>query len=154
MQNGIDEKWMAVALDEARLAFEEGEVPVGAVIVRGDELLARTHNLCETRTLATAHAEMLAIEAASKRLGGWRLSDATLYVTLEPCPMCMGALINARIGRIVYAAKDARAGACGSLLNLSAYPLEARPVSLGGVLAQESQLLLRRFFAQRRVSHG
>lgn len=150
----VDEKWMRVALDEARLAFEAGEVPVGAVIVRDDEMLARAHNLCETRGLATAHAEMLAIEDASRRMGGWRLSDATLYVTLEPCPMCTGALINARIGRIIYAAKDARAGACGSLLNLPAYPLEARPLCEGGVLAEESQQLLRSFFAQKRRSHG
>ena len=154
MLNRVDEKWMAIAIEEARLAAMAGEVPVGAVIVRGDELLAQTHNLCETRGLATAHAEMLAIEEASRRVGGWRLSDATLYVTLEPCPMCTGALINARIGRIVYAAKDARAGACGSLVNLPAYPLEARPICEGGVLAEESQQLLRSFFAQKRRIHG
>ncbi len=145
-----DEKWMSVAMEEARIAFDMGEVPVGAVIVRGDEELARAHNLCETRGLATAHAEMLAIEAASARVGGWRLSDATLYVTLEPCPMCTGAIINARIGRVVFAARDARAGACGSLLNLPAYPLEARPQCTCGVLEEESKQLLRDFFARRR----
>lgn len=154
MSRTVDEKWMMEALGEARIAFGAGEVPVGAVIVRGDEELARAHNLCETRGLATAHAEMLAIEEASRRVGGWRLSDATLYVTLEPCPMCTGALINARIGRIVYAAKDARAGACGSLVNLPAYPLEAKPICDGGVLAEESQQLLRTFFAQKRRTHG
>lgn len=154
MSYAVDEKWMAVALEEARIAFDAGEIPVGAVIVRGDEELARAHNLCEVRGLATAHAEMLAIEEASRRVGGWRLSDATLYVTLEPCPMCTGALINARIGRIVFAAKDARAGACGSLVNLPAYPLEAKPLCESGVLAEESQQLLRSFFAQKRRTHG
>ena len=127
---------------------------MGAVIVRGEELLARAHNLCEARGLATAHAEMLAIEEASRRVGGWRLSDATLYVTLEPCPMCTGALINARIGRIVFAARDARAGACGSLVNLPAYPLEAKPICESGVLAEESRMLLRDFFVKRRDSRA
>lgn len=153
MGGPIDEKWMSVAMEEAKLAFAAGEIPVGAVIVRGDEELARAHNLCETRHCATAHAELLAIEAASARLGGWRLSDTTLYVTLEPCPMCTGAAINARVGRIVFAAKDARAGACGSLLSLPSYPLEVRPICESGLMEEESKQLLRDFFAQKRRGH-
>ena len=145
-----DEKWMRIALEEAKIAADAGEIPVGAVIVRGDEEIARAHNLCERTGQATAHAELLAIEAASRAVGSWRLSDATLYVTLEPCPMCAGAAINARVGRIVFAAKDARAGACGSLINLPAYPLEARPECIGGVLADESRVLLSDFFARMR----
>ena len=146
----MDEKWMLVALEEAKIAAEMGEVPVGAVIVRGDEEISRAHNLCEAKPSATAHAEMLAIEEACRRVGSWRLSDATLYVTLEPCPMCTGAIINARLGRVVFAARDARAGACGSLLNLPAYPLEARPQCECGILEDASKQLLREFFARRR----
>ena len=141
---------MRIALEEAKIAADAGEIPVGAVIVRGDEEIARAHTLCERTGQATAHAELLAIEAASRAVGSWRLSDATLYVTLEPCPMCAGAAINARVGRIVFAAKDARAGACGSLINLPAYPLEARPECIGGVLADESRVLLSDFFARMR----
>ena len=145
-----DEIWMREALTEAQLAFEAGEIPVGAVIVRDGEILARAHNRCERDGDATAHAEMLAIREACGKSGSWRLPDATLYVTLEPCPMCAGAAINARIGRIVFAAKDARMGACGSLLNLPAYPLESRPICEQGLLAEESQALLRAFFARLR----
>ena len=111
-----DLRWMSLALEEARLAMQEGEVPVGAVIVRNGLLLSRAHNLCERETDATAHAECLAIGQACRKASSWRLSDCTLYVTLEPCPMCAGAAVNARVGRIVYAAKDPRAGALGSLL--------------------------------------
>lgn len=145
-----DEKWMRMALSEAAMAAEKGEIPVGAVIVCNGEPIARAHNLCEAETRATAHAEILAIEEACRRLGRWRLSDCTLYVTLEPCPMCAGAAINARIGRIVFAAKDARAGACGSLVNLPSYPLETRPVCECGLMQEESLALLRAFFADLR----
>ena len=145
-----DASMMRLALKEALSAAAKGEVPVGAVIVRNGEVIARAHNLCETRHDATAHAECLAIAMAGERLGTWRLHDCTLYVTLEPCPMCTGAAINARIGRIVYAAKDPRAGACGSLLRLQSYPLECSPLCECGVLEEESLALLRQFFAQRR----
>ena len=145
-----DIKWMREALDEAKLAFDAGEIPVGAVIVQNGEVIARAHNCCERDGDATAHAEMLAIRDACRKMGSWRLSDATLYVTLEPCPMCTGALINARIGRVVFAAKDARAGACGSLLNLPSYPLEAKPICESGVLENEAQALLRAFFLRLR----
>ncbi len=144
------EKWMRVALREAELAAEAGEIPVGAVIVKDGEEVARAHNLCETQHDPTAHAEVQAIRAAAQKLGSWRLSGCTLYVTLEPCPMCTGASVNARVDRIVYAAKDPRAGACGSLCDLPAYPLECRPECIGGVCADEARALLREFFQKRR----
>ncbi len=141
---------MRLALEQAEMAEREGEIPVGAVLVRNGEALAQTCNRCERDKDATAHAECLAISQACRTLGSWRLSDCTLYVTLEPCPMCMGAAINARVGRIVFGAKDARAGACGSLLDLSSYPLEARPECVGGVMEPEARLLLQRFFSKMR----
>lgn len=149
-ESSRDAVWMRMALEEARLAEKAGEVPVGAVIVRGDELLARAHNRCERDGSAIAHAETLAIAEACRRVGHWRLSDCTLYVTLEPCPMCAGAAINARIGRVVFAARDPRMGACGGLLDLSAYPLEIRPCYEWGLMETESRALLRSFFAEMR----
>lgn len=145
-----DEKWMKIAIEEAELAALDGEVPIGAVVVQGDRLIARTHNRCEADCDATAHAELLAVREASRTLGRWRLEDCTLYVTLEPCPMCTGALINARIGRVVFAAKDPRAGAMGSLIDLPAYPLQVRPATTVGVLEDESLALLRQFFQRLR----
>lgn len=145
-----DEKFMKMALAEAEKAFDAGEIPVGAVIVRDGEVIARAHNLCEAQNDPTAHAELLAIRAAGERLGTWRLSECTLYVTLEPCPMCTGAAINARVGRIVFGAKDPRAGACGSLCNLPAYPLECKPEITHGIEDARSRELLRAFFAQKR----
>lgn len=141
---------MRIALQEAECAAKEGEIPVGAVVVRNGELIAKAHNLCERDANATAHAETLAIAEACRKIGSWRLSDCTLYVTLEPCMMCAGAAVNARIGRIVYAAKDARAGACESLLKLSFYPLECKPNCHGGVLQEESLALLQKFFLKLR----
>ena len=141
---------MRKALAQAAQAAERGEIPVGAVIARDGEILCATHNLCEELHDATAHAERLAISEAGKRVGSWRLSDCTLYVTLEPCPMCTGAAINARIGRIVYAAKDPRAGACESLVKLPAYPLESTPNCEGGLLEEEALLMLRTFFLKKR----
>ena len=145
-----DEAMMQLALAEARLAKDAGEIPVGAVIACDGNVISSAHNLCETNHSAIAHAEMLAIDAACKKLGRWRLSDCTLYVTLEPCPMCTGAAINARIGRIVFATKDARAGACGSLINLPVYPLEAHPMCECGLLQKDAAELLSSFFADRR----
>ena len=141
---------MQKALAEAAIAAENGEIPVGAVIVKNGEILCTAHNLCEEFHDATAHAERLAISEAGRLTGSWRLSDCTLYVTLEPCPMCTGAAINARIGRIVYAAKDPRAGACESLVKLPAYPLESAPICECGVLEGESLQLLRSFFLKKR----
>lgn len=145
-----DIEMMRLALAEAKKAAEKGEIPIGAVVCRGEEVIAVAHNLCETNKKATHHAEMLALDAASEKIGSWRLSDCDLYVTLEPCPMCMGAAIRSRVRRVVYGARDARAGACGSLVNLSAYPLEASPDCVEGILAQESVELLQKFFQERR----
>ena len=145
-----DLTFMEMALEEAERAKALGEIPVGAVIVRNGEVIAREKNLRETERMATAHAELLAVEDACRTLGTRRLSDCTLYVTLEPCPMCAGALVSARIGRIVFGAKDPRAGACGRLLDLFAYPLEARPTILGGVLEERCLMILRSFFEDKR----
>lgn len=145
-----DEKWMRMALAEAQKAADEGETPVGAVLVAGGELIAAGHNAREAKHDVTSHAEMETIRAAASRKGDWRLSDMTLYVTLEPCPMCAGAILAARIPRVVYGAKDATAGAMGSVLNLSRYPLGARPEVVSGVLADESRALLQSFFRSRR----
>lgn len=145
-----DEHFMRQALTQAAIAAEKGEIPIGAVIVKDDQILCATHNLCEELHDATAHAERLAISEAGKRMGSWRLSDCTLYVTLEPCPMCTGAAINSRIARIVYAAKDPRAGACESLVKLPAYPLESTPVCEGGLLEEEALEMLRTFFLKKR----
>lgn len=148
--NCLDEQWMRIALEEAECAAELGEIPVGAVVVRNGELISKAHNQCEADSNATAHAEALAIARACKVLGSWRLSECTLYVTLEPCLMCAGAAVNARIGRIVYAAKDPRAGACESLIRISSYPLECKPICHGGILQEESLKLLRNFFSKLR----
>ena len=150
MEYSSDLQWMRLAMEEAKLAAQSGEVPVGAVLVQNGALIAKTHNFCMTHAMATAHAEMLAINQACQTLGSWRLSDCTLYVTLEPCPMCAGAIVNARIPRVVFAAKDPRAGAFGSLMDLTRYPLESRPVVEHGLLAEEALTLLRDFFAELR----
>jgi len=141
---------MRQALAKAREAAEMGEVPVGAVIVRNGEIIAAAGNRRECNHCATAHAELLAIEQACAAVGGWRLHDCTLYVTLEPCPMCAGAIVNARVGRVVYGCKDARAGAMGSVLNLPRYPLNHRPQVTVGVCEDACRMLLREFFEQRR----
>ena len=142
---------MTFALDEARAARHHGDVPVGAVIVIDGEIVARRHNERELTGDPTAHAELLAVRDAATARGDWRLSDATLYVTLEPCSMCAGALVNARLGRLVFATPDLKAGACGSLYNLGADPRLNHEVPMTvGVLADEAAALLRAFFAQRR----
>jgi tRNA(adenine34) deaminase len=145
-----DKKWMQLALEQARLCAEAGEPPIGAVLVCGEELVVAEHNHRERDFDITSHAEIEVLRAAGAKRRDWRMGDCTLYVTLEPCPMCAGALAGARIGRIVFGAKDPRAGACGSLLNLFAYPLEARPEVVSEVLSEDSLALLRDFFAKRR----
>ncbi|MBQ7338106.1 MAG: tRNA adenosine(34) deaminase TadA [Clostridia bacterium] len=152
MLKNTDQEWMAYALTLARQAAEHGDVPVGAVLVREGEAIAAAGNRREADGVATAHAELLCVEQACRKLGRWRLSDCTLYVTLEPCPMCAGALINARIGRVVFGAKDAKAGACGSVLNMDAYPLNHRLRAEGGVLACECAAVLSEFFEKKRES--
>ena len=146
----LDRAWMMLALNEAREAFENGEIPVGAVIVKDGTCIAAAHNRCERDHDATAHAERLAIERACKTLGSWRLSGCTMYVTLEPCPMCAGAAVSARISEVVYGAKDARAGAFGSLMDLSTLPLEHCPNVRYGLLSDEAQSLMREFFSKMR----
>ena len=146
-----DTELMREALREAELAAALGEVPVGAVVARNGEIVARAHNLRESGKNATYHAELLAIDAACRALGGWRLWQCELFVTLEPCPMCSGAIINSRLRRVVYGAKDPKAGCCGSLTDLSALPFNHHPVVEQGLLEEESAALLRQFFARLRA---
>jgi len=142
---------MTVALAEAERAAAEGEVPVGAVVIAGGRVIARRHNEREARHDPTAHAEVLALRDAANVLGRWRLSDATVVVTLEPCPMCAGALVAARVGGVVFGASDPRAGACGSLYNLCADPRMNHEVAVTpGVMADEAARLLEQFFSERR----
>ena len=145
-----DDIYMKQALELARRAAQMGEVPVGAVVVRNGEVIGAAGNRRECDHSATAHAELLAIEQACKQVGSWRLSDCTLYVTLEPCPMCAGAIVNARVGRVVFGCKDARAGAMGSVLNLPSYPLNHRPQCTYGVSEAECRAVLQEFFVARR----
>jgi tRNA(adenine34) deaminase len=146
-----DEYFMRLALREAARALEHDDVPIGAVIVHEGEVLAASRNERELRRDPTAHAEMLALREASWKLESWRLLDTVLYVTLEPCAMCAGAIVLARVPRVVYAAEDPKAGAAGSVLNVLAEPrLNHRPTVAGGLLAQDAAELLRAFFASRR----
>ena len=147
-----DIEFMREALELARLAADMGEIPVGALVVDSNsgEVIARAHNLRENNKLATAHAEILAIEAACRKRGGWRLNGCTLYVTLEPCPMCAGAIINARVPMLVYGAADAVSGSCGSVIDLFFERYGHRPKVLGGVLGEEAAALLRAFFTSLR----
>ena len=146
-----DADFMRIALHEAELAATEGEVPVGAVLVCDQRVVGRGRNACERLQDATAHAEMVAITAASQALGTWRLEDCTLYVSLEPCPMCLGACLNARVKRVVYGALEPKCGACGSVVDLSSPPgYNHRITVTGGVLGEESSDLLNRFFRALR----
>lgn len=143
---------MTVALDEAEAALEHGDVPVGAVVVRDGQVIARRHNEREITNDPTAHAEVLALRDAAAAIGSWRLDECTLYVTLEPCVMCAGALLNARIGRLVYGAADLKAGATASLYNVCADPrLNHNPPVTHGVLAEPAADLLSGFFAGKRA---
>ncbi len=144
-----DELFMRLALEEAEKAREEDEVPVGAVIVRNGEIIARAYNTREYGKNALYHAEIKAIDEACKALGGWRLVGCTMYVTLEPCPMCAGAIVNARVERVVYGAPDHKAGAFGTMLNLTDYPL-FKPQITSGVLADECAQILTNFFKNKR----
>lgn len=145
-----DERFMRKALTLAREAAAEGEVPVGAVLVRNGAVIATGRNRREAAKQALAHAEIEAIEEACRVLGGWRLSGCTLYVTLEPCPMCAGAIINARVDRLVFGAPDPKAGSCGSLTDLFALPYNHQPAVAKGVLETECAEILRQFFRQLR----
>jgi tRNA(adenine34) deaminase len=146
-----DENFMRHAIAEAERALEHGDVPVGAVLVRGGEVIGAGHNERELREDPTAHAEMIAIREAARVLGSWRLLDTVLYVTLEPCAMCAGAIVLGRIPRVAYGAEDPKAGAAGSVLDILAEPrLNHRPQVDGGVLAGECAALLLEFFRTRR----
>ena len=145
-----DEALMRAALAQAELAAQAGEVPVGAVVARRGMIVASAHNTRETERNATHHAELLAIDGACRALGGWRLWECELFVTLEPCPMCAGAIINSRIRRVVYGARDAKAGCCGSVTDLFALPFNHSPQVEGGLLEEESAALLAAFFERLR----
>ena len=151
----LAERMMALAIERAREAERHGDVPIGAVVARKGEVLATAGNERELRADPTAHAEILAIRAAADALGGWRLPGTTLYVTLEPCAMCAGAIVLARIPEVVYGTADPKAGAAGSVLNVLAEPaLNHRPEVTSGVLEAECAALLRDFFAARRSGEG
>jgi tRNA(adenine34) deaminase len=146
-----DERHMRLALRLADEAARKGDVPIGAVVARGDDVLGSAGNQRELRRDPTAHAEVLALREAAERLGGWRLLEATLYVTLEPCPMCAGAIVLARVPRVVYGAADPKAGSAGSVLDILGEPrLNHRPQVDGGLLADEAAALLDAFFSARR----
>ena len=150
IQQRSDEYYMALALEQARLAAALGEVPVGAVVVRGGEVIAAACNRRESGQNALAHAECLAVSAACRARSGWRLWDCTLYVTMEPCPMCAGAVLNSRLARVVYGVPDPRAGCCGSVTDLFTLLPGHRPALCSGVLADEIAPLLSDFFARMR----
>ena len=147
----MDEQFMEEALRLAQQAAREGEVPVGCVIVKGTEIVGRGRNRREKEKNALCHAEIEAIHDACSRLGGWRLWECTLYVTLEPCPMCAGAIINARIPRVVYGAGDQKCGACGSVCNLFSMAFNHHPVVEKGVLEDRCSALLQSFFKELRI---
>ena len=146
-----DEYFMRLALREAERAQEHEDVPIGAVVAHGGEVIAAAHNERELRQDPTAHAETIALREAAKALGTWRVLEAVLYVTLEPCSMCAGAIVLARVPRVVFGASDPKAGACGSVLDVLGEPrLNHRPEVAGGLLAEECGALLSEFFASRR----
>ena len=149
-----DERFMQAALELARQAADEGEVPVGAVVVRDGAVIAGGRNRREIGRHALAHAEIEAIDGACRALGGWRLGGCTLYVTLEPCPMCAGAILSARIPRVYYGARDRAMGACGGVLNLFMEDFPARPALVGGVLREECHQVLADFFRSLRGPNG
>jgi tRNA(adenine34) deaminase len=149
------ERYMSYALREAERALEKGEVPVGCVIVLDGAIIGKAHNQRELLQDPTAHAEMLAITQAANGMGTWRLENARLYVTLEPCPMCAGAIINSRIAEVYYGATDPKAGCCGSLMNLCEDPrFNHRPKVHGGLMAEECGGILTNFFRAIRADKG
>lgn len=151
MEQDQDQHYMRLALRQAALAPEVGEIPIAAILVHRGEVLASAHNYREISQDPTAHAEMIVIRRAAERLGTWRLTETTLYVTVEPCSMCAGAIIQSRIGRLVFGARDPKAGACGSIFDIPAeHRLNHRVEVVGGLLERECQTLLRKFFKPLR----
>ncbi|MBR1686168.1 MAG: tRNA adenosine(34) deaminase TadA [Clostridia bacterium] len=150
-----DHEGMLMALAEAQKAYDAGETPVGAVLVREGKIVARAHNLQETLHDPTAHAEMQCLRLAAQEKGDWRLPDSTLYVTLEPCPMCAGAMVMSRLGRVVYGASDPEKGCCGSIYDLPNDPaLHSRTRWTADILAKDCESLLTAFFQERRQTHS
>ena len=145
-----DTEYMKMAIALAKAAAEEDEVPIGALLVHRGEVIAKAYNRREQNKCATHHAEVLAIEEGCRRLGGWRLPDCTLYVTMEPCAMCAGAIVNARIDRVVFGIPDIRFGAFGSLFDLSKLPTNHKPTVEGGLLQDECLSLLQEYFKKKR----
>ncbi|MDG5790112.1 tRNA adenosine(34) deaminase TadA [Evansella sp. AB-P1] len=146
-----DEQYMMEALGEAQKAEECEEVPIGAVVVYNNKIIARGYNLREKKQLSTSHAEMIAIQEACREIGSWRLEECTLYVTLEPCPMCAGAIVQSRIRRVVYGAADPKAGCCGTLMNLLDEPRFNHQVPVtSGVLEEKCSEILKQFFKKIR----
>jgi tRNA(adenine34) deaminase len=151
IDSSVDEKWMALAIEQAKLAERIDEVPVGAVLVQDDQLIANAHNQPITNNDPTAHAEIQLLRAAGKQLNNYRLPNTTLYVTLEPCTMCLGAMIHARISRIVFGAYDEKTGVCGSCQDLSTSECFNHSIEIkGGVLSDKCKQLLQQFFKKRR----
>ena len=146
-----DEKYMKEAMKQAKKAYKLGEVPIGCVIVHEGQIIGRGYNRRNTDKNTLAHAEITAINRASKVIGDWRLEDCTLYVTLEPCPMCAGAIINSRIKRVVFGASDPKAGAFGSVVNLNSLPFNHKPEIESGVLCHDCSAILTDFFKELRV---
>ena len=142
--------FMNEALKEAKIAFDKGEVPVGAVIVRNGEIIATGRNMREEKKNALSHAEIEAINNACKKLGSWRLDDCEMYVTLEPCPMCTGAIINSRIKTLIFGAYDLKAGSVDSVINLCDYPYNHKPEIYGGIMEDECLEILQKFFKKLR----
>lgn len=150
-QYDIDVYYMGLALEEAKLAYQEGEVPIGAILVHNDTIIARAHNQREKDHDATKHAELMVIQKACQILKRWRLSGTTLYVTIEPCPMCAGAIINSRVDRVVYGSYDSKAGAVESLFHvLSHASLNHAPEVISGIRAEECRAIIKDFFRMRR----
>ena len=146
-----DEEYMTLCIELAKKAAQMGECPVGAIVIDGDgQIIGRGYNRRETDNSPTAHAEIIAIEEAARKLDSWRLSDCTLYVTLEPCPMCAGAIINSRIKRLVYGAFDEKGGACASLMNIFEYPFNHKPLVRSRIMMDECAALLTEFFKNLR----
>ena len=145
------EYYMRLAIEEAKKAYALDEVPIGAVIVRNDEVIARAHNLKHTMNMATRHAEIIAIEEASQKINNWRLTDAILYVTIEPCSMCAGAVYSARIKTVVYGGRDFRGGACGTTIDVLDNPaINHKTETVSGILEEECVEIMRSFFKQKR----
>ncbi|MBR7165220.1 MAG: nucleoside deaminase [Clostridia bacterium] len=145
-----EEKFMRAALNEAKKAADEGEVPIGCVIVKDGRIIARGRNAREKKKNAILHAEMVAIDKACRKLGGWRLWQCEMYVTLEPCPMCTGAIIHARIPKVYIGAPDPKGGAMGGVVNLTDFPFNHKPETIFGLYEEESKELLRSFFRTLR----